>query len=148
VGQALVAAAPTDWSAASEAELDEVDRVCAAIVTAARREAWARAGWRESANWDARGPGVTRLRGGAWSIRGADAPYLDHGYRLLHQASGRALYVSEPYSLGEEALAALDQLRRAGWRVCVRGWGTRYFPGHTLAVVLERPGAAPGAAEP
>jgi hypothetical protein len=63
--------------------------------------------------------------------------WMDHCYRL-RLPSGKWRYVAEPYGLNDDALEDLVFLSRAGWDVSITAWQARHYPGHTLAVVIEK----------
>ena len=62
---------------------------------ARRRRTLEKLGWTVRRNWDQHGP-VTRLAFGTWLVM--KKPAIDHLSRWVHRATGRTLYVSEPYA--------------------------------------------------
>jgi hypothetical protein len=70
---------------------------------------------------------------GAYMVR--DRHWLDHLYRLWLR-DGRTVYVAEPYDLGRDDLADLEQLRGDGWCVSIDGRGAHNET--TVRVMIER----------
>jgi hypothetical protein len=64
--------------------------------------------------------------------------WLDHPYRVVNKASGRTVFVAEPYALYDDALVGLAQLVQQGWSVEILPEMALHFPGWTIAIWIER----------
>ena len=63
-----------------------------------------------------------------------DRHWIDHAYRLRTERG--MVFVSEPYTLGEESLEDLLDLRTEGWNVSLDGLGKHHET--TIRIVLWR----------
>lgn len=95
---------------------------------------------RKMQSWKGKGaaPGMERKKegwGSYWDWKGGHHPsWVDHHYRLKAD-SGDEFYVSEPYGLGNTAIAELATLVSEGWHVMVSA-DSGYGHG-TVRVVVE-----------
>lgn len=112
----------------------------AATMARERKALLEKTGWKRLEQWDRNGPGVRRGPYNTWSLGPPVGCVYDHGYRLrctAEDGTTRTVYVSEPYELGNTALAALAALAADGWDVMIRADVATHFPGATVAVWIE-----------
>jgi hypothetical protein len=65
--------------------------------------------------------------------------WMDHLYRLI-RPDKRVVYVSEPYGVDGAVLARLVTTLGDDWCVRLRPEVALHYPGHTLAIWIERKG--------
>ena len=96
------------------------------------------AGWRKL-RWTAGIPGNPLRHRCSWGGFDFDQElgaghWWDHAYRLVHKASGRVIYVGEPYQVEVEAMRSLSLLAERGWEIDIQPALALHYPGRTVAV--------------
>jgi hypothetical protein len=104
-------------------ELGEAERILSGIASAMHYERLRASGLTCVEGWDKSAPAKRGLP-------------VDHPYRL-RAPDGNKAYVTEPRTLGAQALVALADLTGLGWRVTVEAAGALRLPGQTLHVVIR-----------
>jgi hypothetical protein len=121
----------------SDRDLDTLERQAAEIMARVREEQDRRLGIRTTGGIYRGGPWTVSLDYGAGYIPGIS--WVDHPYAAI--VGGRKRFVSEPYWLDGRDLPDLIDLQAKGWTVTISATRARWFPGHTLAIELERKAA-------
>lgn len=124
----LASVAHMDVSDYTTKELDDLERVCASVMAAARKEVSRRDDC-VSGPWK-------RRRGGRLPV----VPSLSRvaRYRVVDVKSGVETYVLEPYQLDEQAILDLARVvRTSRWGVRISAEHSEYFPGRSLTVAFS-----------
>lgn len=117
-----------------------------ARIARARKQALEAAGWIARNRWDSRGP-VNRHHGTWWVDSIPCHCFFDHPTHWYHRATGRKLYVSEPYANDARHWRwpdahilshAEEWAQKHGFLVAIREPLSVYYPGATKAVIFHR----------
>jgi hypothetical protein len=131
-----------DWANETERDLDQLERLAAAVQAACRVEMWKRIGFVER-EWRPTTPNSPARRKhedwGTWDFDyDLTHGWFDHAYRLTRKEDGVTLFCSEPYRLEGDGLRNLVKLMDQGWSVSVGAEYAIWFAGHTLLVQIRK----------
>jgi hypothetical protein len=103
-------------------ELDDLERACASVMAAIRKEMTRR----------------DNLEIRPFSPRRKAPRLAGYRYVLVNPQVRDEILVFEPNELDGDAILELAKLVRRGWRVIVEAQTALYFPGRTIAVALTK----------